>query len=677
MVLLIDQREWKSEHVVAKCQQAGIPTEERHLPIGDMCWIARCNDIEILLGTIIERKEASDLASSLFGTRYMEQRLRLKNSGMPQILLLVEGNLNAVKNCPAATLEMCMMETRVELGFQIVKTPHLQDTIVTLKAMHRRIVQRTFPLRDLPDYGSPLAALPSAPRKRRRVTSLLEMVFDIEPTRALGMERFMTFDELKAKIDFDRETGTKSSRAIYMAMLKQVATFSHKKCAAIADQYPTMDSLMRAYVNSSDPQAMVRNVPCEEKRVAHTSSVNLCKTFCTLADGTLLTGKKETSTSTSTDKSSNTEALVSRAQSGVTKATLKPPPLPPSSPPQPPPASAQAPSPLCVDLTQTTPVRKTVPTHTSATAAAAAAKQSTIPDPWDSSPEEQPHRNRDKVSSASLPLSDRKPSPKKKPPQPTKPATVTASQAVVATKSKSTALSGLFSDDSSPLFTPKAKKATTDVDSSSSRKAKASLHAQAALRRLGLSPSDSSSSCWTSPMLSQHSKATTEAPVASSFSQQATTPAKPSAKSTVKVAEESTIKAAEGSKKSHPTKSSPSDASSSVWNSPVLSQESASSGASVASTAGQKQQAPAKVAAQPKPASLVFSIDDSSDEDDDDMDAELQRAIDASKTLSYAKTVSLDDDDEEEEEATANKKKPPASRKRAAPPSDIEVIEID
>lgn len=106
VLLVVDVREPKHEHIVSKCSMSGIPAESRHLPIGDMLWIAQglrkhrvCGDnaltveAELLLGTIIERKTTDDLVSSLFGTRYMEQRLRLKHSGQPQVLFLIEGDI--------------------------------------------------------------------------------------------------------------------------------------------------------------------------------------------------------------------------------------------------------------------------------------------------------------------------------------------------------------------------------------------------------------------------------------------------------------------------------------------------------------------------------------------------------------------------------------------------------
>lgn len=53
--------------------QKGVRCETRQLPLGDMLWIAKRPDdptSEVLLGYIVERKTASDLASSIIDGRY-------------------------------------------------------------------------------------------------------------------------------------------------------------------------------------------------------------------------------------------------------------------------------------------------------------------------------------------------------------------------------------------------------------------------------------------------------------------------------------------------------------------------------------------------------------------------------------------------------------------------------
>ena len=279
ILLVVDGREHRSKQVVSSCKQAGIPTEERHLPIGDMAWIAQCiipkqKPLEIMIGTIIERKEVSDLVSSLYGTRFSEQRLRLSQSGIPQVLFLVEGDITNVPNCPADTIKMAMMETRIQLGFQVVQTKHLADTVRTLKGLHRRIVQRTFPnafwstQKENNQTNEPMSVEPSAKSARkdnripsyvrdpdaagkrrnggRRISSLLEMVFDSAPVPPFGADRFITYSELKAKVELDREQATRRIGNVAMAMLKQIPTLSEKKCTAIGAKYPTINRLLEA-----------------------------------------------------------------------------------------------------------------------------------------------------------------------------------------------------------------------------------------------------------------------------------------------------------------------------------------------------------------------------------------------------------------------------------------------
>ncbi|CAM9782172.1 unnamed protein product [Ectocarpus fasciculatus] len=70
--LIVDNREHEFMSVQSSLLQKGIRCETRQLPLGDMLWIARRRDdptSEVLLGYIVERKTASDLASSIIDGR--------------------------------------------------------------------------------------------------------------------------------------------------------------------------------------------------------------------------------------------------------------------------------------------------------------------------------------------------------------------------------------------------------------------------------------------------------------------------------------------------------------------------------------------------------------------------------------------------------------------------------
>ncbi|CAK4712404.1 unnamed protein product [Aphanomyces euteiches] len=81
-----------------KLLEAQVTCEVRALNIGDMVWIARNRSRErngqpeeYVLDVIVERKNVSDLASSIVDKRYTEQKARLQESGLRYVVYLVEG----------------------------------------------------------------------------------------------------------------------------------------------------------------------------------------------------------------------------------------------------------------------------------------------------------------------------------------------------------------------------------------------------------------------------------------------------------------------------------------------------------------------------------------------------------------------------------------------------------
>jgi ERCC4-type nuclease len=84
---------------------------------------------EYVLDLIIERKTANDLASSIRDGRYQEQKARLKNSGIDNVIYLVEDKLKQNSNFPEVSLESAILHTRVYNCFNIIKTKDSEDTL--------------------------------------------------------------------------------------------------------------------------------------------------------------------------------------------------------------------------------------------------------------------------------------------------------------------------------------------------------------------------------------------------------------------------------------------------------------------------------------------------------------------------------------------------------------------
>jgi len=85
--LLVDNREVgtsSNDQIVARLREMSVYSESRALPIGDYLWIAQGIDraggdgrgkviMEVILGTVVERKTSDDFVKSIYGSRFNEQ----------------------------------------------------------------------------------------------------------------------------------------------------------------------------------------------------------------------------------------------------------------------------------------------------------------------------------------------------------------------------------------------------------------------------------------------------------------------------------------------------------------------------------------------------------------------------------------------------------------------------
>jgi len=60
--------------------------------------------IDYVLDFIVERKTADDLAASIVDGRYEEQKFRLKNCGINNVIYLIEGKAGQYTKIPPAVL---------------------------------------------------------------------------------------------------------------------------------------------------------------------------------------------------------------------------------------------------------------------------------------------------------------------------------------------------------------------------------------------------------------------------------------------------------------------------------------------------------------------------------------------------------------------------------------------
>lgn len=113
----------------------------RKLNVGDFLWVAQHKTIkskEFVLPYVVERKRLDDLSSSIKDGRYIEQKFRLKQCGIDNVIYLIENHMkNGKVQCglPFTTLLQAATNTQIHSKFQVKFTESNQHTILYLTVM--------------------------------------------------------------------------------------------------------------------------------------------------------------------------------------------------------------------------------------------------------------------------------------------------------------------------------------------------------------------------------------------------------------------------------------------------------------------------------------------------------------------------------------------------------------
>jgi ERCC4-type nuclease len=186
IVLIVDNREKRNNQDINyfydRFKASGIKTELRSLPLGDFIWILRIKNnqdifydepdqnelaeinnpdpdqqdenvgtkkkakpkktkratkklkkipefTDYVLDFIVERKTADDLAASIMDGRYEEQKFRLKNCGINNVIYLVEGTPGQYCKIPEAVLKKASIHTQIFHGFNVMRIPTIQESL--------------------------------------------------------------------------------------------------------------------------------------------------------------------------------------------------------------------------------------------------------------------------------------------------------------------------------------------------------------------------------------------------------------------------------------------------------------------------------------------------------------------------------------------------------------------
>ncbi|CAK4146529.1 unnamed protein product [Aphanomyces euteiches] len=237
IVLLIDHREMISRTnrsvFERKLLEAQVTCEVRALNIGDMVWIARNRSRErngqpeeYVFDVIVERKNVSDLASSIVDKRYTEQKARLQESGLRYVVYLVEGILSSqMTSIRGNGLQTALTRTQVQNNFFVYHGTSHDETVGFLTAVHRHLVDQFH--KKIGCVNPPTRNLPYFP----------------PPPQLHDLSRIVPWRRHSEFQSSSRKKAALSVGEIHQMMLMQIPRLGRATVLNVSSTFPTMSSL--------------------------------------------------------------------------------------------------------------------------------------------------------------------------------------------------------------------------------------------------------------------------------------------------------------------------------------------------------------------------------------------------------------------------------------------------
>ncbi len=172
VVLLIDTREMKTKkdrsYLYKNLCDNKIKCEKRALPLGDALWVYRCRppaktaagessddsdseSTDYILSSIVERKKADDLASSIVDGRYVEQKRRLLECGIHNVIYVIEGEPSSNCRVGENSLQSAVTHTKVISGFIVFRVTTIEETIKWLTVWTEKMQHVAKKINNIPD----------------------------------------------------------------------------------------------------------------------------------------------------------------------------------------------------------------------------------------------------------------------------------------------------------------------------------------------------------------------------------------------------------------------------------------------------------------------------------------------------------------------------------------------
>lgn len=155
IILLVDTQETAGktkrnlDATIQQLTEKNIKFEVRRLSVGDFLWICRDKENrEVILPYIVERKRMDDLAGSIKDGRFKEQKFRLKDCGIQNVIYMIESKgSNQFLGLPISTLLQNATNTQVQNDFSVKYTDSHADSMLCLSVL-TNILIKTYKVRE-------------------------------------------------------------------------------------------------------------------------------------------------------------------------------------------------------------------------------------------------------------------------------------------------------------------------------------------------------------------------------------------------------------------------------------------------------------------------------------------------------------------------------------------------
>ncbi|PBP15872.1 ERCC4 domain-containing protein [Diplocarpon rosae] len=244
--LIVDNREVKSkknrDYLLDHLEKKDVKPTSRGLSLGDFLWVAKLHDpnllqrrglegSEVVLDYVVERKRLDDLVSSIKDKRFLEQKFRLRRSGVKNVIYIIEEAKIEVEHY-AQHIASAIASTQVVNGFFVKKTHNMDETIQYLVNMTRLLREKY--------EAKPLHLIPTKVITTQNYLPLLKHLVNADPSTSYHI----TYDVFKS---ITSKTSSLTLRDVYLKMLLCTKGVTAEKALEIQKRWKTPFELAEAY----------------------------------------------------------------------------------------------------------------------------------------------------------------------------------------------------------------------------------------------------------------------------------------------------------------------------------------------------------------------------------------------------------------------------------------------